>query len=354
MIKKLPRVLIVGDGLSAHVLAHHMHSSGVPFFLHGMDTIGAASPAAWGLLNPVHFRSFGFSYGASWYPDSLAFYRALEQKLGRNFVDYAPLEHLDARPEALAHWSMAWESELFSFMEKPTMDSLGNVRIVLSQVAMISVPTLLQESRRYLGEKGLYHQAWFNWPYPDFNHREIIEHAGHRFDAVVWAQGVKSLEAGPFKALPIKPSKGEGLQLRTSSQVGQNLIKHKGMFAFQESPGSWRVGSTYSWSDMRPGPSIEALAELKARFIELTGISEFALVDHWAGFRPASPDRKAMVGQHPLFDQHYVLNGMGSKGLLMAPYLSQALQEEMLGASGKIPKLCRLERFSKRLVNFKE
>jgi hypothetical protein len=354
MLKKLPRVLIVGDGLSAHVLAHRLHAAAVPFILQGMETVGAASPAAWGLLNPVHFRSFGLSYGASWYPESLAFYKALEQKLSQKFVDYAPLEHLDARPEALAHWSIAWESELYSFMEKPTMDSLGNVRIVLSQVAMVSVPTLLQESRRYLSEQGLYHQAWFDWPYPDFNHREPIEHAGKQFDAVVWAQGVRSLESGPFKALPIKPSKGEGIQLSTLAQVEEKVIKHRGMFAFQESPGSWRVGSTYSWRDMRPEPSAEAREELKARFSELTGINDFALVDHWAGFRPASPDRKAIVGQHPLFNQHYALNGMGSKGLLMAPYLAKALQEEMVGDLGKTPKLCSLDRFTKRLINFRE
>lgn len=354
MLKKLPRVLIVGDGLSAHVLAHRMEVAGIPFLLQGMDTIGAASPAAWGLLNPVHFRSFGLSYGAAWYAESLAFYRGLEKKLHRSFVYEAPLEHLDARPEALAHWSMAWESELHSIIERPTKDSLGNVRIVLPQVAMVSVPTLLKESRSYLKEMGLYHQAWFEWPYSGYGHRDPIEHAGGQFDVVVWAQGVKSLDSGPFKALPIKPSKGEGLQLSTQGIAGQKFIKHKGMFAFQESPGAWRVGSTYSWSDLRPEPSAEALAELKAGFIELTGIKDFKLVNHWAGFRPASPDRKAMVGQHPLFDQHFVLNGMGSKGLLMAPFLAKALQEEMQGASDKIPMLCRLDRFTKRLINFRE
>ena len=354
MLKEIPRILIVGDGLSAHVLAHRLESEGIPFLVIGKDSEGAASPAAWGLLNPVHFRSYGPSYGAAWYQGSLTYYKDLEHKFNRNFVHHAPLEHLDTRTEAFDHWSMAWETELHTLLEIPSKNSLGNTRVVLPEVAMVSVPVFLEESRAYLKARGYYQQAWFVWPYSDFSDRIGIEFAGQIFTGVVWAQGCKALESGPFKSLPIKPSKGEGAQFSTIPMPEQKHIKHQGMFAFQETPGFWRVGSTYSWSDLRPEPSAEALAELKARFVALTGIESFELEAHWAGFRPASPDRKPMVGKHPLYNQHFAFNGMGSKGLLMAPFLAKTLLEEIMGERDKVPRLCRLDRFSKRLITFKE
>jgi glycine/D-amino acid oxidase-like deaminating enzyme len=49
------------------------------------------------------------------------------------------------------------------------------------------------------------------------------------------------------------------------------------------------------------------------------------VIDHEAGIRPTSPDRRPMVGKHPVYDQLYIFNGLGAKGYMLAPSLAEML-----------------------------
>jgi glycine/D-amino acid oxidase-like deaminating enzyme len=49
------------------------------------------------------------------------------------------------------------------------------------------------------------------------------------------------------------------------------------------------------------------------------------VIAHDSGIRPASPDRRPMVGKHPAFDHLYIFNGLGAKGYMLAPSLAEML-----------------------------
>jgi len=51
----------------------------------------------------------------------------------------------------------------------------------------------------------------------------------------------------------------------------------------------------------------------------------FDVVDHWAGIRPASSDRRPLIGVHPKHKSVMIFNGMGSKGVMLAPYFARQL-----------------------------
>jgi glycine/D-amino acid oxidase-like deaminating enzyme len=48
-------------------------------------------------------------------------------------------------------------------------------------------------------------------------------------------------------------------------------------------------------------------------------------VDHKAGIRPTTIDRRPFLGSHPDHSNVYVFNGMGSRAVLVAPWASQLL-----------------------------
>jgi len=64
----------------------------------------------------------------------------------------------------------------------------------------------------------------------------------------------------------------------------------------------------------------ELLNKLKS-FITLP----IEVIDHRAGIRPTVRDRRPLVGQHPRYNRLYVLNGFGSRGVMIAPYAAQQL-----------------------------
>jgi glycine/D-amino acid oxidase-like deaminating enzyme len=47
------------------------------------------------------------------------------------------------------------------------------------------------------------------------------------------------------------------------------------------------------------------------------------------GMRPTTADRRPVLGQHPEFNQLLVFNGLGTKGVSLAPYFSHTLVQWM-------------------------
>ena len=53
----------------------------------------------------------------------------------------------------------------------------------------------------------------------------------------------------------------------------------------------------------------------------------YTITNQIAGIRPSTADRKPLVGRHEQYKQLYILNGLGTRGILLAPYLSKCLIE---------------------------
>ena len=52
---------------------------------------------------------------------------------------------------------------------------------------------------------------------------------------------------------------------------------------------------------------------------------DFEVIEHVAGIRPTVKDRRPLVGRHPEYSNIYVLNGLGTRGVMIAPYVAQEL-----------------------------
>ena len=68
--------------------------------------------------------------------------------------------------------------------------------------------------------------------------------------------------------------------------------------------------------------------ELESRLKKIITVT-YELVNHYCGIRPASPDRKPVLGVHPQINSMYIVNGMGSKAVSMAPLLVQEMADYM-------------------------
>ena len=51
----------------------------------------------------------------------------------------------------------------------------------------------------------------------------------------------------------------------------------------------------------------------------------FEVVDQVAGVRPTVKDRRPLVGQHETHKNIFVLNGLGTRGVMIGPYVAKQL-----------------------------
>ena len=90
----------------------------------------------------------------------------------------------------------------------------------------------------------------------------------------------------------------------------------------------YKVSATFNWSDKDELCSVKAREELLAKLKELVKINP-VVINQYAGLRPTVKDRRPLLGAHPNHQNILVFNGLGTRGLLMSPYLSLQLIEFM-------------------------
>ncbi|MDL5050926.1 hypothetical protein QQ054_33540 [Oscillatoria amoena NRMC-F 0135] len=89
-------------------------------------------------------------------------------------------------------------------------------------------------------------------------------------------------------------------------------------------PGVWKAGATYNRFDKTVGTTQAAWHELTAGLDSLIRFPYQVAGQLW-GFRPTVPDRRPILGVHPEFSSIVIFNGLGTKGVSLAPYFANHL-----------------------------
>jgi glycine oxidase len=86
----------------------------------------------------------------------------------------------------------------------------------------------------------------------------------------------------------------------------------------------YKIGATYEWDDKSQLPTEKGKQELLEKLKEIINC-EFEVIDHLAGVRPTVRDRNPLVGTHPDHNSIHILNGLGTRGVMLAPFLAVKL-----------------------------
>ncbi|VAV84569.1 FAD-dependent cmnm(5)s(2)U34 oxidoreductase, partial [hydrothermal vent metagenome] len=140
---------------------------------------------------------------------------------------------------------------------------------------------------------------------------------------IVFAEGF-GLQQNPFfKYLPLKPTKGELLTIYAPNLKIDYILKSS-VFIMPLGDDLYLVGATYEWEDLSNTTTKKAKEELLSK-LKTVLQCEFKVIDQVAGIRPTVKDRRPLVGQHPEYNNVFVLNGLGTRGVMIAPYVALQL-----------------------------
>lgn len=314
--------IIVGQGLAGSVLAHVLLRSGKS--IHVFDTINqnSSSRVAAGLYNPITGRKMVKTWNADkLFPIIEPFYSDVEKIVNSKFLHrvkiYRPFISIEEQNE----WQGKSVDPLFeSYIEsisfnscfKDVVDPFGGIKLKPS--GFVDIPNFLDSTAQYLKKlRSLTTQT--------FNHEKmkvgtgIVEYGGITAAKVVFCTGI-NLEP-LFSFLPLRPVKGEILEIRSSLDV-DNII-NRGVFVIPKRDGNYRVGATYNWKDLSVNMTKEGERFLTDKFENLIDV-DYKIIGGKAGIRPTTPDRRPFIGWHPKKSEIGIFNGFGTKGVSLAPY----------------------------------
>ena len=150
-------------------------------------------------------------------------------------------------------------------------------------------------------------------------HKDKVVYRSICADKIVFCEGHRLSDNPYFNYLPLMRTKGE---LITVKLKGLNISEHikSNISILPLGQDVYKVGATFNWDDKDENCSEEAKKELLDKLRDLVNV-EPQIIKHEAGLRPTVKDRRALLGAHPEHDNMYVFNGLGTRGLLISPFL---------------------------------
>lgn len=321
--------LVVGLGLSGLAVSSRLEKQQKSFRVFE-DFSHKSSLVAGGIFNPVILKRFKLAWKADKQLEkAIPFYQQLENQLEEKVLYPWNIYRKFHSAEEQNNWFEAADKpQLSPFLDtqlekhiNPCIKgdfSFGRVR----HTGNIDTDILLKNYAAKLKEKDRISFERF-----DYEALKIIsngvEYKGFSARQIIFCEGWGMRHNPYFNYLPLRGNKGEYLII-----YSENLKLHKPLksafFILPLGNDLYKVGATYDHKDLEPVPTRAAREQL-TKFLNDTLKCPYELVDQVAAVRPATADRRPLVGRHPEYSSLYCCNGFGSRGVLIAPTAAEEL-----------------------------
>lgn len=321
--------LIVGNGLAGvfitNILLKHNKSICVI-----ADNSQNSTEIAGGLYNPVVLKRFTLAWEAHIQSQTLlSDYQDMEILLNDTFIFPLKLHRKLTSYEEQNNWTVASDKNILeNYLETKIISNSNDVLNApfgfgqVNQTGYVDSNKLKNAFQKYL----IQHHFFIN---ETFNYQDLIifdnyfEYNTQKYKNIIFCEGF-GLSLNPFfNYLPLDGTKGELLTIK-SDKLKLNNIINSSIFVLPIGDNLYKVGATYNWKDKDNHPTEDAKNELITQFKELVNC-DFEVIEHHAGVRPTVNDRKPLLGEHSKIKNMYVFNGLGTRGVMLAPYLSKIL-----------------------------
>lgn len=325
--------LIIGSGLAGISFAEKALQNGKSIFVIDNNSQNS-SKIAGGLYNPVILKRFSEVWKAKEQLELMEqFYAVLEEKL-KCTVDFK-------RPILRKFFSVEEQNNWFAASDKPTLAPFLSTQLIskkypgidspygygeVLQTGYVDTALLIEKYRAYLIEHTLFQEESFVYDALQLE-TSCIRYKDIQAKHIVFAEGF-GMHANPyFKDLPLDGTKGE-LFIIKAPRLDLDVIINTSVFILPLGNDLFKVGATYNWKDKTNLPSEEGKTELVERIQEII-TCDFEIIAHFAGVRPTVKDRRPLVGTLQNHQTIHILNGLGTRGVMLGPAMAKELYDSI-------------------------
>ncbi|MFN3316077.1 MAG: NAD(P)/FAD-dependent oxidoreductase, partial [Raineya sp.] len=208
--------------------------------------------------------------------------------------------------------------------------------IATSQAGWADLPTFLSAYRKFLISKNAYWEENFEEEAIQVEKEKIIyKNIETRY--LIFCTGVAAANSALWSFLPFSPVKGETIDIFVPDATFEKIV-NQGVSIVPLGKQIYRVASTYDWKNLNWQCSKEAKLELIEKTKSILRLP-FEVIGQKAGIRPATKHRRPVMGLHPQQPNIGIFNGLGSKGVSLAPYWAKHFAEYILEQTPPHPEI---------------
>lgn len=321
--------IVVGAGLAGIMFCDVLLQHNKTFFVID-DGSQKSSIVAGGLYNPVVLKRFTPVWKSNEQLElALPRYKALKKMLQVQLDYKTSVYRLFASVEEQNNWFLASDKASLSNYIKPEIHQIQNESIKnnfgfgkVLHTGRIDTKTLINSFKNYLNINKQLLEASFDYETIEFN-QDSVTYKNIEAKQIVFAEGFGLKQNTYFNDLPLDGTKGELLIIR-APKLNIDFVLKSGAFLIPLGDNNYILGATYEWYD-KSNITTEAAKHELVNKLKAFVSCDFEVIDQVAAMRPTVMDRRPLVGQHKVHKQLYVLNGLGTRGVMIAPYVAKQL-----------------------------
>ncbi|HKC67585.1 MAG TPA: FAD-dependent oxidoreductase [Bacteroidia bacterium] len=326
-MKKIDFIL-VGQGLAGSILALELLKQNKSVLVIDSADMSQCSKVAAGIYNPIVFKRLTQSWMAdSTLPVMFEFFKDAEKLFNTKLIHQTKIARVFASEQEEVLWRKKAVNELDEFIDAKINSAQNEYKFLnsnygfVTEAGFVDVPKFLANTREYLIQKNSFVNTTFKYEGVIIEDNKI-QYQDFIFDKLIFCEGHLAAKNPFFQNLKFKPAKGEVLTIYCE-ELKTNSIINKDFFILPlPETHCFKVGATYNWDDLTDTVSDEAKNSLVEKINSVLPFS-YKIINHQAGVRPATIDRRPIIGLHPIHNNIGVFNGFGTKAVMLAPYFAK-------------------------------
>lgn len=329
--------LIVGGGITGCAMHFELTTRGQKCVIIDQFKENSATRVAAGLCNPVTGKEYALTWKASEiFPKIRPFYQKIEdhikikcfqpQKIFRILATNGEQNNILSRLNNPEYQNFA------KFFKGSNEYPIGLLEIFHG--GWLDTIPFLEAYQQYLSKN----EKWIEDEF-QYNNLDLIrkDYNDTSFDQVIFCEGINVQKNPFFPKIPLSLNKGQLIEIEAPKLDLKNILIGK-VFIVPLENNKYCVGSTYQNQYKDDDITESGLLDLKRRLESAISV-DYSVVQHFAGIRPVSPDRKPIMGSSKDYSFLHIMNGMGSKAVSMMPYLASEFSDYLIHNKPLLPEI---------------
>jgi glycine oxidase len=341
--------IIVGQGLAGTALAWELTRRGRSVLVYDEPAQNRASAVAAGLFNPITGRVMTKTWKAEViFPFLQKFYGEAEKQLLQKFIFPVPVYRPFLSADERSLWKTRSESSLLkefllAFHDKESFahqvhNPFGGIEIAQSGYLLVNV--WMAAVRDFLNAI----ESVRDEPFLEevLVAEDSIQYKDCMASGIIFCNGLNAMSSRWFGWIPLKTLKGQTIEV-TLNEAPERIYNHGVFLVPSGGAKTYRAGATYEHAPFAEGITSDGRLELDGKLRTLIRLRYEIIHQEW-GIRPTTPDRRPLLGAHPANKNVVIFNGLGTKGVSLAPYFACHLADWLEG-KGDLSDEVNINRF---------
>ena len=320
-------ILLVGFGLAGLSVAKHAALIDKSFDIISNQS-QLSSQIAGGILNPVAVKYMKPVWQVEEFlPYSINFFKRLDEVFQTNSYRDLSIHVLIHNIEQENNWYEAKDKSrlspyLNSAVRKNSQNTIQADKIGEIKAGLVDLKLLLNVAKSYFENQNSWISDTFDYSKLNVSLNKIT-YNNSNYKHIIFCEGFGVTENPYFNNLGIYGNKGDYLIFKSKQLQVNNIVKGK-FFLIPLGNDLYKFGATYQREPLNHQASESAKLQTIEALDKMIN-APYEIVDQICGIRPTTRDRRPILGTHQNYDNIHILNGFGSRGVMVSPLLGKYL-----------------------------